>query len=656
MRKVERLRASNPLVAFFTFCFLTPSMTYAEQVTDVPSKYSLKPTAHTTVVPGTPAKSTAVCADDRKRRDCEKRKDDIKREAQKIFEKYEKNPKKTFSTVEKTETNLTDLLLAQSSGDSSSGAATIAMLQSIGILATSPSVLVLYDGPSGVAFSKLGSIYAIMLSNLLGHFSANVELKNVAEYAVGDVENYDAAFYLGSYFDNPLPASFLQDVSTTEKTVVWFRYNIWQMAWDSSYDFPGNFGLSFYGLRGLDSTPSEANPNPGFFDTVSYKNTSLVKYFDYDIDSGAVNADPDSGWMAITDPSKAEQLVSISNSQTGESMPYISRSGNFWYFADLPLSYIGPRDRYLVLCDILHDILGVDHPTTKYAMLRIEDVASLVNFSNMRTLSNFLVRRNIPFTITAVPFYRDPNGVFNEGVTQEIHMSDSASMLDSLDYAVARGAKISLHGYTHQYKSEANPYSGVTGDDFEFWHIPNNAPVSEDSEAWAAQRMLSGYYELVENGYMPYTWTTPHYQASPNAYRAFTTLFDSRYERTIYYSATSPELNRAVEDPARDFAAGQFFPYIIQSDYYNAKIYPENLGNIEYDIREIDPASFIDYSWEEVYLNAVYAEVIRDGVGSFFFHPFWLERELGVNGYSDFRHLVNGISNLGYQWVTPDEI
>ncbi|MGV7959497.1 hypothetical protein PJP14_29795, partial [Mycobacterium kansasii] len=76
---------------------------------------------------------------------------------------------------------------------------------------------------------------------------------------------------------------------------------------------------------------------------------------------GAVNADPDVGLTAITDTTKAQNLVSMSNPKTGEQAPYVVRSGNFWYVADLPFSYIGPRDRYLVLADMLHDMLGVNH-------------------------------------------------------------------------------------------------------------------------------------------------------------------------------------------------------------------------------------------------------------------------------------------------------
>ncbi|GMG86784.1 DUF2334 domain-containing protein [Biformimicrobium ophioploci] len=649
-------RPIKPHRLFITIVLLSASLvSQASELKD--AVRNLTPTLNVTIVPGTPDPAIKGCGREADRDQCKEEKKALKLKARKIFD--ENLRKSTFDaskSKKKESSGEEGVKVATNSADASSISVVAAALQSAGLLSGGPKALILFDQPDDVAFSKLGQIYAIMLRNLLGHFDAEVSIQKVSEYLPDEIEGYDVVFYIGSYFDNPIPAAFLQDVVSTEKTVVWFRYNIWQLAWNGDLGFSSRFGLAFNGLRGFDSPPSVDNPAPGFFNTVTYKGVELEKYFDFDVETSSVHADPDAGWMAIADPAKAEAILEVENSVTGEVIPYITRSGNFWYFADLPLSYIGPRDRYLALADILHEILGVDHEPSKYAMLRLEDVASLVNFSNMRSLIDYLSRRDIPYTITAVPFYRDPNGVYNGGDPLELPMAQSESMLNSLDYALTRGGKISLHGYTHQYADEQNPYSGITGDDFEFWHIPNNAVVAEDSVTWASGRIQMAYSALVASGYAPFTWTTPHYQASPNAYAAVNQFFDSRYERSIYYTAVTPLLNLDVNNPDRDFAAGQFFPYLIESDYYGARLYPENLGNIEYDIREIDPASFIDYSWEEVYLNAVYAEVIRDGVASFFFHPFWLEPELGVRGFNDFRRLVRGISDLGYQWITPDQL
>jgi uncharacterized protein YdaL len=85
-------------------------------------------------------------------------------------------------------------------------------------------------------------------------------------------------------------------------------------------------------------------------------------------------------------------------------------------------------------------------------------------------------------------------------------------------------------------------------------------------------------------------------------------------------------------------------------------VIPESLGNIEYDIHTIDPTSNFNYTADDIILNAKYVKTIRDGAASFFFHPFWLEPELGVPGMADFQKTVNGITALGFTWVAPSKL
>lgn len=514
-----------------------------------------------------------------------------------------------------------------------------------------PRTLVLYDAPPGQTFTKLGMAYAIMLRNLLGHFDSTVDLVPVQNYAAGQVNNYDATFYLGAYYDNSVPPSFMADVTTTAKTVVWFKYNLWQMAWDPAYNFQGRFGFGFNGLRGLNALPSAANPNPGFFDTITYKSLPFVKYYTYD--GSAVAADPDVGIVGITDAAKATTLVPMSNPQTGESAPYVVRSGNFWYVADLPFSYIGPRDRYLVLTDLLHDMLGVNHAESHQAMVRLEDVGALVSVSAMQTLTNYLYQRQIPFSIATIPYYADPLGVYNGNVAQFIPMSQATNLKTSLNYALARGGEVVMHGYTHQYSNMRNKYTGVSGDDYEFWNIVANTPVAEDSMAWAQGRYNAGLLELSSNGYTPTAWETPHYQGSALASKAAAQTFAKTYQRVVYYTADNPNFNAAV---GKDFAVGQIFPYPIKKDYYGQRVLPESLGNIEYDISAIDPTSNYNYTWQDIVTNARYVKTVRDGFASFFFHPFWLEPQLGVPGYADFQSTIQGITNLGFTWTVPSKL
>lgn len=515
--------------------------------------------------------------------------------------------------------------------------------------------LIVYDQAEGNPYAKLGQAYAIMIRNLLGHWNAQVTLQPVSQYRAGQVEQYNATFYLGSHFDLEIPPAFLNDAYNTSKTVVWFKYNLWQLTGDPAYaDFASRFGFTFDSLRGLNAEPSPANPAPGFFDTVTYKTRPLTKHYAYDAAAGVVNADPDIGVPTITDPSKAQVVAPIANPQTGEQVPYVVRSNNFWYFADLPLSFIGPRDRYLVLCDLLHDILGVQLPAVQRAIVRFEDVSAITSPDAMKQLSDYMYARSTPFAIATIPYFRDPLGHYNNGVPQFITFARATGLRSALTYARARGGRIVLHGYTHQYQSMRNPHTGVSGDDYEFWDIVNNRPVVEDSVFWAQTRILTGRLQLTMYGFTPFAWEPPHYQSSPKAYRAAAQTFRNTYQRAVYYTSDTPNLSAGAAN--RDFAVGQFFPYIINQDYYGQRIIPENLGNIEYDIREVDPSSNYNYTWEDLKLNAENAKVVRDGFASFFFHPFWLEPAIGKPGFDDFRRTMEAIDALGYQWVDPSTL
>lgn len=515
-----------------------------------------------------------------------------------------------------------------------------------------PKTLVLYDAPAGTEFEKLGMGYAIMLRNLLGHFDAQVDLVPVHAYTAGKVNAYDATFYLGSYYDNTLPAAFLADAATTQKTMVWFKYNLWSLAWDAQYNFQATRGFGFSGLRGLNAAPDAGNPEPGFFDTVSYKNKPFVKYYKFDSAAGIVNADPDIGVTAIADPAKAASVVNVSNPKTGEVAPYVVRSGKFWYFADLPFSYIGPRDRYLVLTDLLHDILGISHPESHKALVRLEDVGALVSVQAMKTLTDYLHRKKVPFSVATIPYYVDSLGAYNGGTPMYVPLSEATNLRTALNYAKARGGEIVMHGYTHQYGNMKNPHTGVSGDDYEFWNIVANSPVAEDSTSWVLGRLNAGLSDLQKNGFAPVAWEAPHYHASALSSKAAASVFNTTYQRVVYFTADKPNFNAAT---GKDFGVGQIFPYVIRKDYYGQRVLPESLGNIEYDIRAIDPTSNYNYTWQDIVTNAQYALTVRDGYASFFFHPFWLEPELGVPGFEDFKKLVEGITQLGYTWVAPSK-
>jgi uncharacterized protein YdaL len=483
------------------------------------------------------------------------------------------------------------------------------------------------------------------------HFDSEAELVPVQQYVAGKLNGYDATFYLGAYYNNPVPASLLVDIKASPKTVVWFNYNLWQFAWDAQYGFGQRYGFNLDGVRGLNATPTAANPTPGFFDTVAYKGKDFVKYYAYDSAANQVNADPDIGRTNIIDPAKASAVVTVGNPKTAEVAPYIVRSGNFWYVVDMPFSYIGPRDRYLVLTDILHDMLGVNHTENHRAMVRLEDVDAMVSVASVKTLSDYLQSKQVPFSIATVPKYVDSLGLYNDGVPITVPLSAATNLKTALNYAKARGGEIVMHGYTHQYSNIKNINTGVSSDDYEFWDMVSNTPVAEDSIPWAQERYDAGLADLAAHGYATTIWEPPHYQASALAYKAVPSKFATTYQRVVYYTADNPNFNASI---GKDFAVGQIFPYMIEKDYYGQRIIPENIGNMEYN-GDGDPVSNVEYTWQDLHINAQYALVVRDGFASFFFHPFLLNA-IGPQALQDFKNVVEGITALGYVWTSPSRL
>jgi uncharacterized protein YdaL len=277
----------------------------------------------------------------------------------------------------------------------------------------------------------------------------------------------------------------------------------------------------------------------------------------------------------------------------------------------------------------------------------------MVSVQAMKTLSDYLAARKIPFSVAVIPRYEDPLGVYNGGVAQEVLLSQAKNLQTAVNYARGKGGELVMHGFTHQYGRMRNPNTGVSGDDFEFWNIVDNKPVQEDSVSWAYGRMNNGLTDLRAQGWSPIAWEPPHYQASAIASRTSTQLFSVTYMRAVYYTADQPNFYAAT---AKDFSVGQFYPFPVGRDYYGARIIPENLGNIEYDISTIDPTSNYNYTPDDIITNAKYAKAVRDGYASWFFHPFWLEPDLGTPGFQDFQKTIDGITALGYSWVAPSTV
>jgi uncharacterized protein YdaL len=533
--------------------------------------------------------------------------------------------------------------------------ATPATAKSFGPSSTT-STLVLYD-TSGT-WGWLGEEYALAAGTLATHFG-EVTAEPATDYVSGQINDYTATIYVGSTYNEALPASLLTDVTTTTKPVIWAGFNIWQVsgAAGSATDtaFQAKYGWD-PATSYLDATDTLA--------TVTYKGRSLSRST---LNTGGVLAPHITTASAVSVLAQANCTTSSGTSAacapiaqtTGSTLPWAIRSSNLTYVGEIPFAYLSESDRYLAFADLLYPALAPTATGGKKALVRLEDVDPTTDPTLLRQFVDYLAGQNVPFSIGVIPEYRDPKGTYNSGVAKTVTLAQSPTLVSALTYAQTKGGTIIEHGYTHQYSDVANPYDGVTGDDFEFftaqcsttatapyqyqvcadssWVIQQGA-VPGDSALWAGSRLVGGRTGFLLAGLsQPTIFETPHYAASAVDYQAFRTYFATRYERELFFGG----LLSGPGTSANVF--GQFFPYSV-TDIYGSKIIPENLGNYEPVALNNHPAR----TSADIIANATANQVVTQSVASFFFHPTYPLSELQAT--------VTGIKALGYTFVAPADI
>ncbi len=281
-------------------------------------------------------------------------------------------------------------------------------------------------------------------------------------------------------------------------------------------------------------------------------------------------------------------------------------------------------------------------------MVRLEDVGPDSDPDELRAIADYLHGHNVPFSVATYSVYADPLGVYNNGVAETATLSQAPAVVAALAYMESKGGTIIQHGRTHQYESLINPYSGVSGEDFEFFlaHVDAadsvilDGPVPADSYTWASDRIEAGRSDFAAAGLaIPTIFEFPHYAGSAADYDAVDDVVGWGYDRRLYFSGTL-----TGNEPDYSHLFGQFFPYTV-TDVYTTNVIPENIGNYEPLPFNNHPAVLVPELIERAEANLV----VRDGFASFFYHPFF-----GLEALQD---LVEGIDALGeYTWVSPTDL
>lgn len=490
--------------------------------------------------------------------------------------------------------------------------------------AVGASTLVLYDTTG--AYGWLGELYAEYAGNLVSRFGT-WKAEPVTDYQAGQIDQYTATIYIGSTYQEPLPAAFLNDVWNATHPVVWIYDNIWEL----SDQYGATAFQSHYGWMWSQFDTSTVSQ-------VDYHGVALTRD-GTDNGAGIMN-------YSSVDPSKATVLATAVRSD-GSTFPWAIRSGELTYVGENPFVYTSETDRVLAFDDMLYDVLDPSAPTQHRAMVRLEDISPVDDPATLRQITDYLYSQHIPFGFEFTPIYTDPNGFYNNGVPQTVQLARNSEMANTLVYMENHGGELVAHGLTHQYSNIANPFTAVTGDDAEFYRLIENpdhtidyaGPVPGDSYSWASGRMQQAESIFKKAGVgTPTMWTFPDYAASAPDYQAAASLFPVRWERALYFGGY---LSGGTIDYSH--VIGETFPWVVR-DVYGSVVLPENLG-------DYSPEAFYAFPPHTVadILAAGTANLaVRDGFASFFYHPY--------EGLAPLEQIVDGLRAQGYTFVDPAQV
>ena len=412
--------------------------------------------------------------------------------------------------------------------------------------------LILYDGEPGKSDAFLSARYT---QCMLGHFNLDwVRLQPFSACLPGEAAAADFLFAICEEGRTPLRPALLEAVTGRRGPVVWINLQLDELL----EQVPGRY-------------PLKAGPEiVGSNWRVSYNDHVFTK--------------EDRELQTLLPGKNGCRVVAWAEDENGKRLPYAVHGSNLWAFADSPFAYAREGGRWLIFCDLLHDILGQDHEASRRILLRIEDVTPQSDPAAIRRIADYLAENDVPFQISLVPIYRDP------AAQEEEFLSEKPELVAALRYAVGKGAAIVMHGISHQYR-------GASTDDYELWDVIAGAPIPASTKEWLERKINLGISECCRNMLFPIAWETPHYAASQHDYGIIGGFFDTFFDRPMVADVSDSQ----VLAP---------YPYT----FNGVHVMPENLGYISLDHRTRDAGAILN--------NLDNMGVVRDGVAAFFFHPF----------------------------------
>lgn len=261
----------------------------------------------------------------------------------------------------------------------------------------------------------------------------------------------------------------------------------------------------------------------------------------------------------------------------------------------------------------------------KPALIRFEDITAGLSYKNsdnlqkMRIISDLMYSRDLPFHIAWIPRYKKPkSNIDNDLLT--VYSPSNVDFIYTLDYMIAKGGIVGLHGYTHQFGEEESCVGSEFGKNVYFTREYTKEKVEASI---STARELDIPFDFFES---------PHYNSTKEQQVIFEKYFDYIFE------------------PAKNIY--NTIPIVSKSN--NKTIYVPT------------PLGYVENNSAEAIINRLKSKS-KDNIASFFYHPyieFGYIKLLSKNNYPEYEYsdasilkqIIRGLDSEGYSPVKITDI
>ncbi|MEK3910607.1 DUF2334 domain-containing protein [Paenibacillus sp. FSL H7-0331] len=191
--------------------------------------------------------------------------------------------------------------------------------------------------------------------------------------------------------------------------------------------------------------------------------------------------------------------------------------------------------------------------TPRFVLMRLEDIGpggqyeTMEQLGKLRTVLEYLRDQQVVYHLAVIPRWISMPA---DGSSYDVSLDQAdspyiAAYQKVLKDAVADGATLGMHGYTHQVGSvrrdDGHQDSGI-GNEF-------NNPGSEEtmSAAFAEPRLQAGLNIFKNAGLKPRFWESPHYRSTPEQDKMFRNYFGLNYQADVQTNRNTPVAQYVIE-------------------------------------------------------------------------------------------------------------